>query len=266
MKNIATIHTPENVYIPFETAGLGTRALAKLIDFFCIGIILLPFILIAPLFADFFTVLLGDVTLTIFAVLFVISSSVPLVYFVCLEYWMKGQTIGKRVMGIRVIDEHGGQPGFFAIFLRNLLLLADFFPVFFAAGMVTMFLHSREKRLGDLTAGTLVVMESKAPEELFFQHASPHLSPKERDLLKQVPVLPGHRFMLLQSFLLRRNELDPAARRNLVQGMLEAWWPEVETRPGFEEAFLEKAYLYLRKQMYPARLPHIRYFPKELTR
>lgn len=266
MKNIATIHTPENVHIPLETAGLGTRALAKLIDFLCVGIILLPFALSAPLFAEISTMLPWDVPSMIFAALFVVSSAVPLVYFVCLEYWMKGQTIGKRVMGIRVIDEYGGQPGFFAIFLRNLLLLADFFPAFFAAGMVAIFLHPTEKRLGDLAAGTLVVMESKEPEELFFQYATPHLSSKERDLLKQVPALSGHRFMLLQSFLLRRNELDPSARRNLVQGMLEAWWPEIETRPGFEEAFLEKAYLYLREQMYPARLPHIRYFPKELTR
>jgi uncharacterized RDD family membrane protein YckC len=246
MKNITEIHTPENVRIPVETAGLFTRGMAKLIDLLIVFGTLFPLGLIMSSG-------ISEVT----ALTFVVASAFPLAYFVLTETWMKGQTLGKRLLGIRVISEHGGHPGLAAVILRNLMLIADFFPFGFLFGMVSIFLNRREMRLGDLAAGTMVVMEIREREELELRHTDPWLTTKEELILRQVPVLNGRRFAVLQSFLVRRTELQPDARERLVQNMLEKWWPEIETKPGYEEAFLEKAYLYLRKHAYPSDSPRI---------
>ncbi|WP_124727415.1 RDD family protein [Staphylospora marina] len=257
MKNITEIHTPENVRIPVETAGLFTRGMAKLIDLLIVAGAFIPLGMLMigmSMFSEFM------------ALTYVVASAFPLAYFVVTETWMRGQTLGKKLLGIRVVSDHGGHPGLAAVILRNLMLLADLLPFGFLFGMASIFLSRREKRLGDLAAGTLVVMELREKEELELFHTDPWLTPREEVILKQIPVLSGHRFSVLQSFLIRRKELKPDAREKLVQSMLEAWWPEIETKPGYEEAFLEKAYLYLRQNAYPSDLPRIIRIPTDPVR
>lgn len=78
-------------------------------------------------------------------------------YGVCFEVLAHGQTPGKRVVGLRVVQENGTPVGWPASILRNFLRFADFLPLFYLAGITSMCLDPSFRRLGDLAAGTLVV-------------------------------------------------------------------------------------------------------------
>ena len=70
-----------------------------------------------------------------------------------------GATPGKRTLGLRVVMDTGLPITPAASFTRNLLRVADFLPLLYGFGIVSMLLNSECKRLGDLAAGTLVVHE-----------------------------------------------------------------------------------------------------------
>lgn len=256
MKNIVIIHTPEHVQIPFATAGIGTRALAKIIDFFCMGVVMFPLGILGMLISGM--VYQDDIPSIIIAIIIFVLSAIPLAYFTCTEYWMKGQTIGKRVMNLRVIQDNGRNPSFLSIFLRNLLQLADLLPGLYLLGMVTIFLHRQEKRLGDIVAGTLVIYEqNKRQKELVFAYSSLYLRQEEIKIFERLTPISGDRFLALESFLLRRYELHSRVRNQLAKQLVQILWPEIQTDPGYEEAFLEKIYLYLRQTAYPSHYPRV---------
>lgn len=74
----------------------------------------------------------------------------------CEVYW-NGQTPGKRMMNLRVVRDDGAAVDWSASTLRNLLRFADFLPLGFLFGFVSILLTDESKRLGDLAAGTVVV-------------------------------------------------------------------------------------------------------------
>lgn len=83
------------------------------------------------------------------------------------EWAWRGQTLGKRILRLRVVDARGLRLDFTQCLLRNLLRFVDALPFAYAVGGVTALLNSRGQRLGDLVAGTLVVHEplEPAPDE-----------------------------------------------------------------------------------------------------
>ncbi len=78
-------------------------------------------------------------------------------YFTLFEMSSRGQTPGKRRVGLRVIREGGYPLSFAASFLRNLLRIVDFLPFGYAVGVTAAVLGSRWQRLGDLAARPRVV-------------------------------------------------------------------------------------------------------------
>jgi hypothetical protein len=83
-------------------------------------------------------------------------------YGVIFEVLGDGMTPGKRMQGLRVVHADGTPIGLPASVLRNLLLVVDLLPIGYALGVVTMMLNQRFQRLGDLTAGTLVVYSASS--------------------------------------------------------------------------------------------------------
>jgi uncharacterized RDD family membrane protein YckC len=80
-----------------------------------------------------------------------------IVYFIYME-GTYGQTIGKRVMSIVVVDEGGGDCDMRASAIRNVLRLVDALPTLYIVGFAVMYLVSdRKQRVGDLVGDTLVV-------------------------------------------------------------------------------------------------------------
>jgi len=86
-------------------------------------------------------------------------------YPVLFEVFRRGQTPGKKMLGISVVQDNLMPVTFGTSLVRNLLRTADFLPLFYFFGLLTMVSNRRFQRLGDLAAGTLVisVQESSKP-------------------------------------------------------------------------------------------------------
>jgi uncharacterized RDD family membrane protein YckC len=164
-----TIDTPEQVAIRFPIAGIGSRFLALLADTLLQGVVYAVVFLILILVISSAPSGFQDIARTrekwfiagIILFYFVLHWG----YFTLFEAFWNGQTPGKRLCKIRVIRDSGRQITFFESLTRNLIRAVDELPGFYAVGIVTMLSNRRNKRLGDLAAGTLVVHErpSEAP-------------------------------------------------------------------------------------------------------
>ena len=89
------------------------------------------------------------------------------------EWFWRGQTLGKRVLRLRVVDEAGLALRPSQIVVRNLLRAVDFLPVAYGFGLTAMLLDGRFRRLGDLAAGTMVIYDAPAQQPIPAPHAEP---------------------------------------------------------------------------------------------
>ena len=78
------------------------------------------------------------------------------------EYWWRGQTLGKWLLGLRVMDASGLELQFSQIAMRNVLRIADMLPFFGLLGGIFIVCHQKRQRIGDVAAGTVVVKDRHA--------------------------------------------------------------------------------------------------------
>ena len=150
--------TPEGISLDVVLAGLGSRFVAFLIDFTLQVLALIGFtIVVVSAFHGSGTTTSGLVEGGAFS-LFVLVDFIG--YFIFCEMLFNGRSLGKRAAGLRVVRV-GSQPvGFWSSLLRNVLRLIDMQLGFtYLVGSVLILSTSRNQRLGDLIAGTLVVRE-----------------------------------------------------------------------------------------------------------
>ena len=155
LDNTTDVETPERIRFRHHVAGPVRRGLAYLIDLCArAGIVGLTGLLafVGGLGAPKATMGLGLV------VFFVVDWG----YNVLFETFWRGQTPGKRALGLRVVKEGGYPVGFIDSFLRNLLRAADFLPAGYVLGLLVMGGDRRFRRIGDRVAGTMVVIETSA--------------------------------------------------------------------------------------------------------
>lgn len=152
------IKTPEYVSLEFSLAGLGSRAAAMIIDQLIVMVANLTLILTMILATSnnlFVLMESGWVAAFFLITIFIINWG----YFFAAEYFISGKTIGKHIIGIRVIQENGHSITLLSALIRNLLRIIDTLPVSYFLGMILVFFHPKHKRLGDMAAGTVVVIE-----------------------------------------------------------------------------------------------------------
>lgn len=157
------IKTPEYVSLQFQSAGLGSRAAAFIIDQIILLIVNILIIIgllfmINGTFMDFFS---ADMPSYLIAGAIILIFIIRWGYFFAFEYFSGGSTLGKKMVGIRVIQENGHSITLLSSLLRNLLRIIDSLPMNYLVGMLMIFFHSKHKRLGDLVAGTIVVHERR---------------------------------------------------------------------------------------------------------
>lgn len=165
MQGDLDVLTPERAVLEYRLAGVGSRALAHLLDALIVvaAMIVLSIGILAVL-ARFDSAIASGLVMFLTFIL-------PILYFVLCEGLGNGQTIGKRTMGVRVRMADGTPVGLEAAILRNLLRPADLLPGPYLVGLASMFLSSRAQRLGDLVAGTIVVTErQEAPRYAVAPH------------------------------------------------------------------------------------------------
>src|SRR5215471_13514679 len=149
------VATPERVSFDYQVAGLGTRAIAQLLD-----LLIVAALLVALLFgASAMGAILNNGT--IYDLLEIIGSFVIVFgYFWASEAMWSGQTVGKKAFRLRAVGDRGEPLTFVQAGIRNVVRIVDFLPYGYGVGLVVLFINGKGKRLGDLAAGTLVVKDS----------------------------------------------------------------------------------------------------------
>ena len=142
------VATPEGIELTLHLAGPVPRALAWAIDLaISIAIVVAIWIPAAQLGRAGW----GVVLLAMFFVEWLLPA--------WFEAAWRGQTPGKRLMGIMVLNDDGTPVRWPAALTRNLLRAADFLPFLYGLGLIAMLMNRDFKRLGDLAAGTVVVYQ-----------------------------------------------------------------------------------------------------------
>ena len=231
--NTITIRTPESVELEFVLAGIGSRAVALLVDYVMLGIGLLV-IAIAYSFLMFQTMAVGEslpfdtepMRLWILAISLLLSFALYIGYFVIFETLWYGQTPGKRYTKIRVIRDNGQPERLPQATLRALLRPVD--DTFFI-GFFCILLSNTEKRIGDWLAGTLVVQNDPNVVGQKIQ-IPPRAQTIGRDLTALVDfnALSPDNFATIRDFLQRRPTLSPKARKQVSNQLARRFRDQLE--------------------------------------
>jgi uncharacterized RDD family membrane protein YckC len=233
------IRTPEGIVFSQLLAGPVTRFFAWFIDQLCIsaamsvlGIVLNLLELINSNFA---------------IALYVISYFVISIgYGIFFEWACRGQTIGKKLLRLRVVDVEGMRLQFNQIVVRNLLRFVDALPAFYFAGGLTCWLNPQCQRLGDLAANTVVIRNPRVAEPDLDQLLAgkynslrqyPHLAARLRQRVSAPEA-----DVALQA-LLRREEFDPVARVELFGDLAAHFRTKVEFPAEATDGVADEQYL-----------------------
>lgn len=205
------IQTPEGVSFSFLLASPFSRMLAFVVD----GAAVVAISQVTSLSAGFLGLISADVAK---AVMVLSYFAVSIFYGILLEYAWRGQTLGKRLFRLRVIDRQGLRLSFSQIALRNLLRFVDMLPFCYFVGGAFCLATTRFQRLGDIAANTVVIRQPRMlepdlsavvlPKFNSLKHY-PHLVARLRQRLS--PAAAG----VLFEAILRRDEFDPSARVEL---------------------------------------------------
>lgn len=149
-----SINTTQNVNINFSVASIGARMGAHLTDGavkFCYHM-LLQWTLLSDISIN--NVITDNWSMTAIIILLYL----PVIFYSLIqESLMEGQTIGKKLLGIKVVKIDGYQASFFDYLIRWVLRLIDISGTAYLAGITTMTVSKNHQRLGDIAAGTAVI-------------------------------------------------------------------------------------------------------------
>ncbi len=148
MENI-NIQTTQNIEIVHNIAGIGDRVLATILDI----IFMISYAIIMTGSLSFIG-LKGAATTIIF-----IAIPISFYHLVC-EIFFDGQSLGKKILKIRVMMLNGSQPAYVSYFLRWILRIVDISVSMGAIGILTIIFSRKGQRLGDIAAGTTVIKRS----------------------------------------------------------------------------------------------------------
>ncbi len=156
------INTTQNVLIDYEIAGIGERMVAALLDIIFVSVAYLIVSMIVN-FAmasssimdggeDAFSSMQAIMTLTFLPFMF---------YDLICETVMNGQSVGKKIMKIKVVRLDGRQATFGTLLVRWTFRIIDGVGSAFAIGTYSILLSKYSQRLGDIASGTTVVKINK---------------------------------------------------------------------------------------------------------
>lgn len=165
--SIITISTPFNIDLEFKVANFGKRVLAWLVDILTISVyyyIIIRFVF--RLFHMSTENVVADILLLILPVI---------AYQLSFEIFFNGQTVGKKLAGIKIIDSEGKEPTWGQYIIRWVLAWGNYFVYiipfllienpayimlvmfFYIPDVITILISPKSQRIGDLAAGTVVI-------------------------------------------------------------------------------------------------------------
>ena len=146
------IETAQNISISQNTAHLGDRMLAYLIDTF---VVVVYYFLIIILLVSL------DQDIRDMWSLYLLMSLPAFLYYLLFETFNNGKTIGKSAMKIRVVKLDGSNPSFASYFVRWILRIVDVSLTSGGVAVLTILIRGNGQRVGDIAAGTTVISEKQ---------------------------------------------------------------------------------------------------------
>lgn len=210
-----TLQTVTGVDVELTIAGPGRRSYAFVIDWHIRILLMLGWVAIAQLiFTGGSFILQAAPNRDYFLFVWLPGLVIYFLYHPVLEIAMRGRTPGKRMAGVRLITREGDIPGAGALLLRNIFRLLDSMPGLYLVGLVTVIVTDQHVRVGDLAAGTLLVVDHDSSAVSFTSGAAPNgMTPQAADLV--------------QELLDRWPELEEPNRANIARALLARLEPQI---------------------------------------
>lgn len=206
------IVTPEAVVLEFETAGIGSRVIAGLIDLTVQGAALAAILIGIGTLASTGLDAGGIGAAIIYILVFLVIFGYPAAF----ETLWRGRTLGKAAMGLRVVTVEGAPIRFRHAAIRSIFSLVDWLATQGVVGITALLVTKRNQRVGDLVAGTIVLRErvasnrSSAP----VQFVAP-IGLEAYTATLATGAIGHEEYGSIRSFLLRAASLPPAVRHDL---------------------------------------------------
>lgn len=188
MKKIKII-TPENIEVEYTLADIASRTAATLLDMLIQGIILLLLGLAVFLISHFSPSFWEEYYGWIIGISILVYAVICFGYYIFAELNMNGRTPGKKVLKLRAIRNNGQPLTFKHSAIRNLFkILIDSFGI----GIVFIFFTKEHKRLGDMAASTVIIVEVNKTQPVTLEnlqkineHFNYIFTEEERELLRE---------------------------------------------------------------------------------
>lgn len=200
------------VDVELRIAGAGSRSYAFVIDWHIRLVLALAWLVVASLLYSGHLMLLDAADPSwnkgyVFAVLLPMAA-IYFLYHPILEIALHGSTPGKRMAGVRIVTRTGDIPSPGALLLRNLFRLIDSQPGVYLVGLATVICTAQHVRIGDLAAGTLLILDGRESDSSLARlaPAGGTLDPQAADLIHEV--------------LERWTALDEQTRSNLARSLI----------------------------------------------
>ena len=230
------VETADHVVLRYDLAGGGNRGFAALVDFVLATLIFVGAFYMFNLFAGAVGFFAAS---PYFGIALLLTFAIAWSYFILLEWLGNGQTIGKRMFGLRVIADDGAPAGFIAILVRNLIRVVDFLPGFYGFGLLAIVVSPRSQRLGDMAAGTFVV---RAPRPRLDYFSLRTVTPLGAGARVEARGLPGEAQRLVREFVAREAQLAPDHRARVAKQLAERLRPYAQdVDPGLSDIELLRA-------------------------
>lgn len=255
MKEFSLI-SPEKVRLEFKLAGIGSRFAAAFVDGVFKTILVVFFVVVSCSlwgvglsgwvdvleFEEYFSLWGALILLIIFGIVYG--------YSIFFETIWNGQTPGKRLIKIRVVQGDGSPVTFMQVLVRNMLTIIDQLPFLYAVGMVAVLVTRRNQRLGDLAAGTVVLREKGGSAPPVIDYAVPEAEWAGSARL-YLHTITEAEFATLKQYLLRKDELRPEEASQLEHRLVAHFSKKLSIRA----AAIDDYYVFLQQvaQLFQAK-------------
>lgn len=186
-----TLQSITGVDVELRIAGVGSRSFAFLIDWHIRLILAFAWWVVGTIASVGSLSLFTDDKLpgpNYFLWVVLPASVIYLFYHPVLEILMRGSTPGKRMAGVRIVTRTGDIPGTGALLIRNVFRVIDSLPFVYLIGLAAAAITEQHVRIGDIAAGTLLILDGKEHEVSFARltPANSSLDPRAADLIHEL--------------------------------------------------------------------------------